>query len=207
MLQRRTGQRALLLSSVLAGVCAVSASAANVPCVEDANKRTSAQGCVSRCLLADNAKFGAYTCAKGKMASFYPDGKLKDCYLVDAVVINGISCKDAFALTVEGSLRRCRTTAPATVGAVKNIPEGSWVSFYKGGALRRLEVGKPTEMMGFLCKGYVNYFHENGKLLKCQLAEDKVVGNTSHKAGDFLCWDKAGAPVADCKMLGREMLE
>lgn len=80
-------------------------------------------------------------------------------------------------------------------------------SLYKSGALRRLEVNKPTEMVGFLCKGYLNYFHENGKLLKCQLAEDKVGEKTSHKAGDLLCWDSAGTPAADCKRLGREMLE
>jgi len=207
MLQRRTVQRAFLLSSVLACLHAVPGRAASVPCMDDTNKRTGAQGGVSRCLLAENAKFAACTCAKGKMASFYPDGKLKDCYLVEAAVINGISCKDSLALTAEGALRRCRITAPATVGAVKNIPEGSWVSVYKGGALRRLEVAKPTEMMGFRCKGYLNYFHENGKLMKCQLAEDKVVDKTSHKAGDFLCWDSAGTPVADCKRLGKEMLE
>ncbi len=180
---------------------------ADVPCKNDNNKRTGAKGNLTSCLLADDAKFGNYTCAKAKMAEFYPDGKLKGCYLVTPVVMNGISCKDSFSLTPEGTLRRCKTTAPASVGGVKDIPAGSWISFYKGGALRRLEVAKPVEVKGMRCKGFFNYFHENGQMLKCQLAEDKEIDKTMHKAGALLCWDSAGKPVADCKMLGKEMLD
>lgn len=183
------------------------ANAADIACKSDNNKRMGPKGNVTSCLLSEDAKFGNYTCVKGKIAGFYPDGKLKNCYLTTPVVISGISCKDALALSADGELRRCKSTASASVGTVKDIPAGSWISLYKGGALRRVEVAKPMAMNGYSCKGYHNYFHENGQLMKCQLGEDKEIDKTLHKAGAFLCWDNKGKSVADCKMIGKEILD
>lgn len=200
--------RASLSVLMIAGFLQFGAAyAADIPCKADTNKRVGPQGNVTACLLADNFKIGSHTCSKGKMAGFYPDGKLKDCHLTEPVVINGISCKDSFALTADGKLRRCKTTAPVSIGGVKEIPAGAWISVYKSGALKRLEVETPVEMKGQYCKGYMNYFHENGQIKKCGLAEAKTVGKTAYKAGDFLCWDDQGKQIADCKMLSWNMMD
>jgi hypothetical protein len=53
--------------------------------------------------------------------------------------------------------------------------------------------------------GYLNYFHENGKLKKCELAEDAVIEGkkvSAKGAGTvYVCFDDGGKRVADCNLL------
>lgn len=194
-------------AAILIGFSGMAVAGPNSPAGPVACKDGKTASATSSCVLADHTKFGNYTCEKGKIVNLHADGQLKGCYLTQAVVINGISCKDALALRADGKLKRCRSTASATVGDIKDIPAGSWISFYKSGALQRLEVEKAMDMKGRSCKGYMNYFHENGMLKKCQLAEAATIDKVEHKAGAFLCWDDKGKAVADCKMLSWDMLE
>jgi hypothetical protein len=165
-------------------------------------------GKLKRCLLDKPYKSGPYTCSAGKMYEAQADGSLKGCYLQSAVTVSGVSCKDGLDLYPDGKLRRCKVEADKTIGDV-SIKTGDWLTLFASGAVKRLEVGAAKRELkkGFTCKGYLNYFHENGQLKKCELGEPATVNGKPAKVGEFACFDDRGKSVADCKALSWDMIE
>jgi hypothetical protein len=174
------------------------------PCKDDTNKAL-VDGKLSKCLLTKDFTVDGYTCEGGKVFELLPSGKLKGCYLATAKVVDGYSCKDGLSLYDNGKLRRCKLTAPRNAGPGTEVRAGDWVSFYPDGSIRRLESGA-NKIQGLPCKGYLNFFHENGKLKKCELSEDATVeGKRISAKSDagyvYVCFDDKGKRVADCGVL------
>jgi hypothetical protein len=190
-----------------AGASTAAAAAADVPCKDDSNKRVE-DGKVTSCVLTKPyTTVDGYTCDADKIMYLYPNGKLKSGYLATPKEVNGFSCQDALDLTKDGKLRRCKVTQDKMVGDIP-VKAGNWVTVYESGAVKRLEIGSgSTKIQGLSCKGYFNYFHENGKLKKCELAEDatldgkKIAAKGPKGESVHVCFDDKGKRLADCKLL------
>lgn len=163
------------------------------PCREDATKKVGANGQVTSCVLAKPFAVDGYTCEWGKPFELWGDGKLRTCYLREAKTVDGTSCHDHVDFHPNGKLHRCRLYATR-----KNVVEGvdlragDWVSFYDSGKVERIElVIAPVTISGLTCKGHENWFHENGKLKKCELAQPEGVTR-------FACFDDRGERLPAC---------
>ena len=69
------------------------------------------------------------------------------------------------------------------------------------GKVRRLETSVPQPMGAYSCQGNWNYFHENGALAQCELAQPATVGGKPRAAKERVCFDEKGGVLADCKAL------
>lgn len=190
-----------------AGVAVTGAATAEYPCKEDTNKAL-VNGKLSRCLLTKDFTVDGYTCERGKVFEILPSGKLKGCYLASAKVVDGYSCKEGLALYEDGKLKRCKLTAGRSAGVGTEVRAGDWVTLYPEGGIKRLELASGSnEIQGLPCKGYLNYFHENGKLKKCELSEDatiegkKIAAAKTGAGSVYVCFDDKGKRVADCGVL------
>ena len=175
-------------------------------CQADVNKLV-VKGKIEKCKLSKDLTVDGYTCGVGVVVETQPDGKFKGCYLKEPKVVDGYTCKDGLHLYPGGKLERCKLTAPKNVSPGVDVRAGDWVTLTKGGALSRLELASgPNKIHDVPCKGYFNYLYEDGKLKKCELAEDTVIEGkkVSAKADGgsvYVCFDAAGKRVADCKLL------
>jgi hypothetical protein len=173
-------------------------------CKDDTNKRKDANGEVTSCLLASPQSFEGYACEGGKVAEF-SKGVFKGCYLAEAKEVDGFTCKAGLSLYPSGKLRRCQITAAKKVAEGIDARPTDWVTLYETGTIKRLELASgPNKILGLPCKGYLNYFHENGKLKKCELSETATVDGQSVEVKDasvYVCFDDQGKRVADCKLL------
>lgn len=175
-------------------------------CKADTNKAVS-NGRISRCTLTKELTVDGFTCGVDVVVETHADGSFKGCYLKEAKVVDGYSCKDALDLYPGGKLHRCKVTAPKNAGPGIDVRAGDWVTLSKTGSISRLELGSgPNKIHDLTCKGYLNYFYEDGKTKKCELAEDAVIeGKKVPAKADggsvFVCFDAAGKRVADCKLL------
>lgn len=175
-------------------------------CEADTNKQV-VKGKIESCRLSKDFTVDGYTCGAGTVAGTYGDGKLKGCYLKEAKVVSGYTCKDALQLYEGGKLERCKLTAAKNVRAGVDAHAGDWVTLRKDGSLSRLELGSgPSKISDIPCKGYFNYFYPDGKLKKCELAEDatiegKKVASKADGGSVSVCFDAAGKRLADCKLL------
>lgn len=185
-----------------------------VPCKDDSNKSL-ANGRISSCVLAKDFTIDGYDCVGSKMFELHAaQGKLKGCYLKAPKIVDGWSCQDGLSLYPSGRLRRCKVTTPKSAGEGVDVRPGDWVTVYEGAGIKRLELAVgPTKVQGYPCKGYLNFFHENGKLKKCELSEDttiegkKVNAKTDAGAAVFVCFDDKGKRVTDCNVLTGMTLE
>src|SRR5690606_8059669 len=126
--------------------------------------------------LAEELTIDGFSCAEGKPIEIFPGGRLKGCSLTHPRLLEGWSCQDGLTLHPGGRLRRCKVTSPRHVDPGVDVRPGDWVTLYEGGALKRLELATgPSTIQGYPCKGYLNFFHENGRLKKCELAADALV--------------------------------
>lgn len=209
--KRKEATEASVTTATSAAVTATPTSA-EPPCKDDQNKTVAtsgpAAGSVTRCLLTKNYSVDGYECEAGKIADFYGAGKLQGCYLTSAKTIDGYSCKEGVSLYPDGHLKRCKTTQAKHVADGVDVRQGEWVTLYKSGAIKRLELSNgPNKILGMPCRGYWNYFHENGRLKKCELSEDtviegkKVASKGPKDAAVYVCFDDAGKRVADCNLL------
>ena len=173
-------------------------------CKDDTNKHKDANGDVTSCLLASPQTFEGYSCEGGKIAEF-AKGVFKGCYLAEAKEVDGFSCKAGLSLYPSGKLRRCQVTAAKKVADGIDARATDWVTLYESRSIKRLELASgPNKILGLPCKGYLNYFHENGKLKKCELSETATVDGESVEVKDksvYVCFDDQGKRVADCKLL------
>ena len=178
----------------------------DIPCKEDTNKQV-VNGKLSRCLLTTDFAIDGYTCEAGKIVDLQPTGKLKGCSLKTAKVVDGTSCKDGLALFPSGKLRRCKATVARNIAAGVDLRAGDWVTFNEAGNIKRLELEPgPNKIQNLPCKGYLNYFHDNGKLKKCELSADatiegKLVASKADGGSVSVCFDDKGKRVADCSLL------
>ncbi len=172
---------------------------AKIPCKEDSNKSIAA-GKPSRCLLTSDFTVGSYTCQNAKMISVHQNGALAECSLTASTTLAEVPCQDSFSLYDDGKLRRCKTTAKGTKSGIA-FEAGNWVTLSPAGNLRRLEAPAPQAMGDYSCQGFLNYFHENGKLARCELAQPADVAGKRRNAKETICFDDKGAPLADCKQL------
>lgn len=202
-------------TSASAAPSAVASAAKKVgpPCKDDTNKRLSpTTGKVTSCLLDKDFTTDGYECSAGKMIELTGE-KLKGCYLRTPKVIDGYSCKDGLSLHPSGKLRRCKVTEAKKVAEGIDVRPGDWVTLYDGGGIKRLELAAgPNKIQTLTCKGYLNFFHENGALKKCELAEDatiegKRVSATSDAGAVYVCFDDKGKRVPDCNTLSGMTLE
>jgi len=187
-----------------------------LPCRDDASK-SAANGKVTSCLLTKDFTIDGFECVGGKMIEMQPQSnKLKGCYLKSPKSVDGWSCQDGLSLYPSGKLRRCKVTAGRNAGEGIDVRAGDWVTIYEGtGAIKRLELASgANRVQGYPCKGYLNFFHENGKLKKCELSDDvtiegkKVSAKTdAGLAGVFVCFDDAGKRVDDCTTLSGMTLD
>jgi hypothetical protein len=173
-------------------------------CKDDTNKRSDSNGNVTSCLLASAQSFEGYACEAGKIAEF-SKGVFKGCYLAEAKEVDGFTCKAGLSLYPNGKLRRCQITAAKKVAEGIEARPTDWVTLYEGGSIKRLELASgPNKILGLPCKGYLNYFHENGKLKKCELSETATVDGANVEVKDksvYVCFDEQGKRVADCNLL------
>jgi hypothetical protein len=169
------------------------------PCRNDPSKKVGPNGKVTACVLAKPYVVDGYTCEWGKAFELYPNGKLRTCYLREAKTIDGTSCHDHVSFYASGKLERCRVYATRNnVIEGVDVQTGDWVTFYESGAVKRLElVIAPMKIQGVSCKGHQNYFHENGKLKKCELAD-------ADGGPAVVCFDDQGKRQADCSMFANE---
>lgn len=178
---------------------------AKLPCEEGSRKEVIVKGTIQECKLSDTVAVGPVNCLKGRIIRVYPSDKLKECSFSGKVKVGEISCDGRVNLDEEGRLLRCKLGAPATLNEVA-IPAGSWVAFHQpSGMVHRLELMGPTPVKGYKCQGSYNYFHENGQLHKCKLAEPATVQGKTFEAGKDVCFDHEGK-LADCKMFRFEMV-
>ena len=175
-------------------------------CEADTNKLV-VKGKIEKCKLSKDLSVDGYTCGAGVVVETHPDGKFKGCYLKEPKVVDGYSCKDGLHLYPGGKLERCKVTAAKNVRAGIDVRAGDWVSLRKDGTISRLELGSgPNKIFDIPCKGYFNYFYPDGKLKKCELAEDatiegKKVSSKADGGSVYVCFDAAGKRLADCKLL------
>jgi hypothetical protein len=156
--------------------------------------------------LSENSRVGDYNCRNTGPVTTHGPGKLKGCYTDEQYEISGVPC-DAGSLSIQkdGKLRRCKVAKKATVGPLE-MPAGSYITLWENGEPERFEnSGAIDAPGGYACKGYMNYLHEDGKLKKCELANDAKVGDKDVKAGETVCWDAEGAPT-DCSNLKFRMM-
>jgi hypothetical protein len=179
----------------------------DIPCKDDSNKSL-VNGKISSCLLSKDFSIDGYECVGSKMFELHAaQGKLKGCYLKAPKVVDGWSCQDGLSLYASGKLRRCKVTAAKSAGEGIDVRVGDWVTVFEGAGIKRLELAAgPTKVQGLPCKGYLNFFHENGKLKKCELSEDatiegKKVSAKTDAGAVFVCFDDKGKRVADCSLL------
>jgi hypothetical protein len=176
-------------------------------CKADTNKSVEKSGRIARCNLSKELTVDGFTCGVDVVVDTHPDGSFKGCYLKEPKVVDGYSCKDALDLYPGGKLHRCKVTAPKNAGPGIDVRAGDWVTLSKGGTISRLELGSgPNKIHDLTCRGYLNYFYEDGKTKKCELAEDAVIEGkkVSAKADGgsvYVCFDAAGKRLADCKLL------
>jgi hypothetical protein len=177
------------------------------PCRTD-QPSTNAHGRTTSCTLASEFALDGYVCAAGKTIEIHPSGKLKGCSLKEPKVVDGWSCQDGMTLYPTGRLRRCKVTDGRRLDPGIEVRAGDWITLYEGESLKRLELAVgPNEIQGHPCKGYLNFFHENLQLKKCELAADttidgqKVASRTAAGAPVYVCFDAKGKRVADCATL------
>jgi hypothetical protein len=153
---------------------------------------------VVQCKLAEELKTGSLVCPKGSMVMIYPEGQIKQCWIQAPATIDGVTCKAGVTLSKDGRLLRCQLGAAKKLGGLE-LPKETWVSFYQpGGTFKRIEAGSgPLDLLGAKCKGAFNFLHPNGKLQRCELAENKTLDGKEYKVGQTVCFDDGGK-VAEC---------
>ncbi len=186
---------------------AAPATAAKPPqCVADGNKQE-VSGRLISCLLSEEWKPGRYTCKKGYMVGLHPNGSLKTCSFATPTDVDGFRCQEQTELYDNGKFKRCKLGAAKTVNGV-DLRVGDWITVYKSGAVKRVELGLiPGKLKDYSCKGYMNYFHENGQLKKCELAASAKIDGAEVAGGTFVCFDDKGKRVSDCNALTFDMLD
>jgi hypothetical protein len=123
--------------------------------------------------------------------------------------LGGFVCVETTELLYDdGKFKRCKLAASArTVNGV-DVRAGDSVTVYKSGGLKRVEFGSGGgKLKGLPCKGLFNFFHENGHLKKCEIAEATTIDGQEATAGTLVCFDDRGKRVKDCKLLTWEMLD
>jgi hypothetical protein len=197
--------------AAMAPVSSGLASAERLPCRDD--KKLMANGKLTSCVLANDVTIDGFDCVRGRILELHPNGNMKGCYLKTRKVVDDWSCQDGISRFPSGKLRRCKVSIAKRAGEGTEVRPGDWVTLYEGAGIRRLELASgPASVQGLPCKGYLNFFHENGKLKKCELDEDatiegKKVSARSDAGPVYVCFDEQGKRVADCSMLGGMTLE
>jgi hypothetical protein len=195
-------------------VASMKGSALGVPPCRSDQTITSAHGRTSSCILVAEFSLDGYVCAAGKQIEIHPSGKLKGCSLREPRTVDDWSCQDGMTLYPSGRLRRCKVTAARRIEPAVDVRPGDWVTLYEGAGLKRLELAVgPNTIQGYPCKGYLNFFHESGRLKKCELESDmtiegqRVSWRTTSGAPVYVCFDAKGKRVADCATLSGMTLD
>ncbi len=211
--------RWFLYATLLGSLCACSkkegardggsnpnASSGKAPqCVNDAHKRQSGAK-LSACTLAADWSIGKLKCRKDRLLELHPDGALKRCSLVGPTDVSGFGCQENTELYEDGKFKGCKLTASKTVNGI-DVRADDWITVYKSGTLKRVQLNNPAKLKGLPCKGFFNYFHENGQLKKCELADVAKIDEQEVPAGTLVCLDDKGKRVSDCKLLNWDLLD
>jgi hypothetical protein len=119
-------------------------------------------GQLQKCAVAREVQFGETTVPAGSMIALRPDGKADYAQMASDSDVLGMKCMGAGWL---------------------GVAEGSVVGFYPNGKVKVCFLAEPQTVQGVPCSrgGFWAtlsggdpgvYFHENGKLKQCRLAED-----------------------------------
>jgi hypothetical protein len=128
--------------------------------------RTERDGKTLACIVGTDTKVGPITCAADKLVALYGNGKLQECTLKRAHAYNGVPCK-----------------------------AGATAKWFKSAKLYQCSVQKPFAVSGVSCNGRL-IFHENGKLHRCELAENAKVGEIEIPAKSQAAFDDSGKPTS-----------
>jgi len=180
-------------------ILAVATTIQGRPCKAERQVTFSQEGTLTSCVLADAVTLGPYTCSGGKIAHFFSDGRLKDCYLAETTEIAGLPCKDGTSFRADGSLRRCRLEEDREFDGFP-LQAKDWITLGEGRLYRWEMSAGPRAVGDLVCKGGFNYFHPNGQVAKCKLAEPATLEGQSYDAEATVCFDESGA-VADCSTM------
>jgi hypothetical protein len=150
--------------------------------------------------LPEPVKIGGIECCCAGV-ELYDRDKVKSCYVKTTQTVDGVACKGSIKLKKDGKLHRCQT-AEAVKFDNFEAPAETWITRYdEGNAVDRFENGTNVLTVdGYPCKGFFNYLHPNGKIRKCELAEDRKIEGKAYTAGTSVCFSDAGK-VIECSLM------
>lgn len=187
------------------GVAAVAPPRKDPQCINDTNKRLNGAK-LSACRLSAEWAFGKLVCRKEFMLELYPDGTLKRCSLASPTDVSGFVCQESTEFYEDGKFKGCKLAASKNVNGV-DVRAQDWITIYKSGTLKRVQLTSSGKLKGLPCKGFFNYFHENGQLKQCEIADATKIDGQDVATGTLVCFDDKGKRAGDCKMLTLDMLD